>query len=226
MPLCSISMDPKTIRTRLQELAFLNSQASIWYKASPAGQASSANGNGKVPAESAEGCWEKLHYSGGLREYVQHLNRDNSPMHEPIFIREEVSSADMALPCVQHPHLRCSLAMRPRSASTASLHATLHAFIRHWTQILPKAISDRRSAGHANAGGWGGCGGCSAMVLGYLLRPLSGLCQQCKNNRRGHSYRGLQGMLPGWLSPFLVHVTALDASRDLSRQLAVALQSL
>ena len=89
----SISMDAKTIRTRLQELAFLNSKATIWYKASSAKQASSAssNGNGAAPAESAEGGWEKLHYSGGLREYVQFLNQDNSPMHEPIFIREEVS---------------------------------------------------------------------------------------------------------------------------------------
>ena len=82
-------MDAKTIRTRLQELAFLNSKATIWYKASSAKQASSAssNGNGAAPAESAEGGWEKLHYSGGLREYVQHLNQDNSPMHEPIFIQ-------------------------------------------------------------------------------------------------------------------------------------------
>ena len=95
MFLCSISMDAKTIRTRLQELAFLNSKATIWFKASLAGQAS-AKGNGAAPAESAEsaeGGWEKLHYSGGLREYAQHLTRDSSPMHDPIFIQEEVSSS-------------------------------------------------------------------------------------------------------------------------------------
>ena len=99
MSVCSISMDAKTIRTRLQELAFLNSKATIWYKASSAKQAPSAssNGNGAAPAESAEGGWEKLHYSGGLREYVQFLNQDNSPMHEPIFIREEVSSVCLLL---------------------------------------------------------------------------------------------------------------------------------
>ena len=81
-------MDPKTIKMRLQELAFLNSKATIWYKAA-SGKEASANGNGAVPAE--DDGWEKLHYSGGLREYVQFLNQDNSPMHEPIFIREEVS---------------------------------------------------------------------------------------------------------------------------------------
>ena len=87
-------MDAKTIRTRLQELAFLNSKATIWFKASSAKQAS-ANGNGAAPAESADDGWEKLHYSGGLQEYVQHLNRDNSPMHEPIFIQDEVSRLAM-----------------------------------------------------------------------------------------------------------------------------------
>ena len=86
---CRISMDPKTIRTRLQELAFLNSKATIWFKAS-SGRQASANGNGAALGISPEEDWEELHYSGGLREYVQHLNKDNSPMHEPIFIQDEV----------------------------------------------------------------------------------------------------------------------------------------
>ena len=81
-------MDPKTIRTRLQELAFLNSKATIWFKASSAKQQPSSNGS--APAAALDAGWEKLHYSGGLREYVQHLNRDNTPMHEPIFIQDEV----------------------------------------------------------------------------------------------------------------------------------------
>ena len=81
-------MDPKTIRTRLQELAFLNSKATIWFKASSAKQQPSSNGSS--PAATLDAGWEKLHYSGGLREYVQHLNRDNTPMHEPIFIQDEV----------------------------------------------------------------------------------------------------------------------------------------
>ena len=83
-----ISMDPKTIRTRLQELAFLNSKATIWFKASSAKQQPSSNGS--APVADPDAGWEKLHYSGGLREYVQHLNRDNTPMHEPIFIQDEV----------------------------------------------------------------------------------------------------------------------------------------
>ncbi len=110
-------MDPKTIRTRLQELAFLNSKATIWFKASSAKQQPSSNGS--APAAALDVGWEKLHYSGGLREYVQHLNRDNNPMHEPIFIQDEVGcsptsnltrcagcflSKEVALPCFSFPH--------------------------------------------------------------------------------------------------------------------------
>lgn len=114
-------MDAKTIRTRLQELAFLNSEATIWYKTSAARQASAANGNGAAPAESAGGGWEKLHYSGGLREYVQHLNRDNSAMHEPIFIREEVSRLYTVLPiCGRHA------TVQPGNAALAVIPLHLH----------------------------------------------------------------------------------------------------
>ena len=113
-------MDPKTIRTRLQELAFLNSRATIWFKASSASFAKQQpSSNGSTPAAAPDAGWEKLHYSGGLREYVQHLNRDNTPMHEPIFIQDEVGCSptsnlarctlcflnqEVALPCFSFPH--------------------------------------------------------------------------------------------------------------------------
>lgn len=130
-------MDAKTIRTRLQELAFLNSDATIWFRAlqqaktgtssssssngaspleedsSSASSSSSSNGNGAAPHDAeappaaaggsdgaAQGGWEKLHFSGGLREYVKHLNRDLQPMHEPLYIRDKVWAAYLPEPCV------------------------------------------------------------------------------------------------------------------------------
>lgn len=115
-------MDARTIRTRLQELAFLNSDATIWFRAlqhTPApttssngdsngasppqatsSRSGSSNGNGAAPDAEAPAAvaggdgatqgWEKLHFSGGLREYAKHLNRDLQPMHEPLYIKETV----------------------------------------------------------------------------------------------------------------------------------------
>lgn len=88
-------MDPKTIRTRLQELAFLNSEATIWLRAPP-GHSADSNGAAASSAASngadhpADDGWEKLHFSGGLKEYVAFLNRDSQPMHDPIYITEKV----------------------------------------------------------------------------------------------------------------------------------------
>ncbi len=93
-------MDPKTIRTRLQELAFLNSNATIWFRTIESGSAPS-NGNGASPPPEPE--WEKLHFDGGLCEYVKYLNRDSQPMHEPIFVTEKVRAW----------HCHCSLANFP-----------------------------------------------------------------------------------------------------------------
>ncbi|KAK9916038.1 hypothetical protein WJX75_007671 [Coccomyxa subellipsoidea] len=82
-----VTMDPKTIRTRLQELAFLNSDATIWFRAIDYTTPQSS-GNGAGPHSEPE--WEKLHFDGGLCEYVKYLNRDSQPMHEPIFITDKV----------------------------------------------------------------------------------------------------------------------------------------
>ncbi len=107
--ICRVSMDAKTIRTRLQELAFLNSKATIWFKASSGGQLSH-NGNGVAARTAPEEGWEELHYSGGLREYVQHLNKDSSPMHEPIFIQDEVrQSALFTIECNMHSNSTCQV---------------------------------------------------------------------------------------------------------------------
>lgn len=133
-------MDAKTIRTRLQELAFLNSKATIWFKASSAKHAS-ANGNGAAPTESADDGWEKLHYSGGLQEYVQHLNRDNSPMHEPVFIRDEVSRLSMLVLAVAS----CTVAIvyRPDKPLPTAQNASL---LSHLAWYLPFSEEELRQS--------------------------------------------------------------------------------
>lgn len=125
-----VKFEPDTIRTRLREVAFLNSAATIRFRAAPGAAgadglsiaqslaaesaaaaaasdeaaehvSSSGNGNGasSAPAPAAgaaasspaKGCWEKFHFSGGLEEYVRFNNRDNTPMHDPIYISRTVS---------------------------------------------------------------------------------------------------------------------------------------
>ena len=110
LPGCRATFDPDTIRSRLRELAFLNSRASIFFRAldgkkapasssngsSSANGSSSSNGGGAPAAEAAaagpvrEG-WETFHYSGGLAEYVRYLNRDKEPIHEPFYFSKTVS---------------------------------------------------------------------------------------------------------------------------------------
>lgn len=84
-------MDPKTIRTRLQELAFLNSNATIWFRALETSSAQISS-NGRGPHDEPD--WEKLHFEGGLCEYVKYLNRDSHSMHEPIFVSDKVRRND------------------------------------------------------------------------------------------------------------------------------------
>ena len=34
--------------------------------------------------------WEKLHFDGGLKDFVAWVNRDKGPMHEPIYVSKQV----------------------------------------------------------------------------------------------------------------------------------------
>ncbi|KAI3431387.1 hypothetical protein D9Q98_004441 [Chlorella vulgaris] len=97
------TFDPDTIRSRLRELAFLNSRATIKFRAldpktsSSRSSNGSSNGSGAAAAADAQAGgngmetkqadedWEVFHYSGGLVEYVKFLNRDKEPIHEPIY---------------------------------------------------------------------------------------------------------------------------------------------
>ena len=72
--------DPDTARTRLRELAFLNSTATIKFRAQQ------AHSNGSAAA--AE--WQVFHFSKGLADYMEYLNRDKESMHKPIRISKTV----------------------------------------------------------------------------------------------------------------------------------------
>lgn len=85
-----VTIDADTIRSRLRELAFLNSAATIHCQvidSSRKGSNSSTNGS----SNGAQPDWEEFHFSGGLKEYVQYNNRDKHAMHEPIYIKREAS---------------------------------------------------------------------------------------------------------------------------------------
>jgi DNA gyrase subunit B len=92
----------------LRELAFLNSRATIKFRAldpktsSSRSSNGSSNGSGAAAAADAQAGgngmetkqadedWEVFHYSGGLVEYVKFLNRDKEPIHEPIYFTKTV----------------------------------------------------------------------------------------------------------------------------------------
>ena len=123
-----VKFEADTIRTRLREVAFLNSSASISFRAAsgaagadglsiteslathisstgsahgtaePGSSAGNGDGGASVAAAAAaaaaspvKGTWESFHFSGGLEEYVRYNNRDNTPMHDPIYISRTVS---------------------------------------------------------------------------------------------------------------------------------------
>lgn len=107
---CSVNFEPETIASRLRELAFLNSAATINFRALPKGAsgsratassatngsagASSSSSSESSDEESQDGHahpWQTFHYSGGLLEYVKYLNNERQPFHEPIMISRKVS---------------------------------------------------------------------------------------------------------------------------------------
>ncbi len=83
------TFDPDTIRGRLRELAFLNKEATIYFRARNGAvkkeKEEKEEGKGGEGAESDPDGYETLHFSGGLSEYVEHINRDRIPAHDPIF---------------------------------------------------------------------------------------------------------------------------------------------
>jgi DNA gyrase subunit B len=68
-----VEFDRKTLEHRLRELAFLNSGVSIHFK----------DLRGPEPFE------ETLYYEGGVKAYVQHLDRSRTALIQPIYINAE-----------------------------------------------------------------------------------------------------------------------------------------
>ncbi len=69
----SLEFDFNVLRKRLQEIAFLNPNAKIILK------------------EEKTGKKEILHYSGGLIEFVKHINKSKQVLHKPIYFKKEMN---------------------------------------------------------------------------------------------------------------------------------------
>lgn len=93
---CRISINPETIRARLRELAFLNSTATISFRAGPA-------------KDGAELEWTDFHFGGGLREYVEWINSGKQAIHKAFLIAKEVyiQPTNFLSKCVNMGHDSC-----------------------------------------------------------------------------------------------------------------------
>ena len=69
---CRISIDPDTIQSRLRELAFLNSNSTISFRANPG-------------PDKPETQWKDFNFKAGLRDYVEWMNEGKEPLHKPFF---------------------------------------------------------------------------------------------------------------------------------------------
>lgn len=78
------TFDTKVIKSRLRELAFLNSSASIHYMVEEEA--------GDSPPE-----WATFHFEGGLKEYVQYLNRDKKALHDVVAFQGEKGGVKVRL---------------------------------------------------------------------------------------------------------------------------------
>jgi DNA gyrase subunit B len=68
------NFDFNVLRKRLQEIAFLNSNAKIILK------------------DERTGKKEIFHYTGGLQEFVKHINKSKSALHKPIYFKKQMDS--------------------------------------------------------------------------------------------------------------------------------------
>ena len=111
--LCSAIYDPDTIRTRLRELAFLNSTATIKFRATE------AHSNGNTD-------WQVFHFSRGLADYMDFLNRDKEALHQPISISKTVSAlATGGYPDILGPLYRTGFVQNTHQLAPAQLVSCL-----------------------------------------------------------------------------------------------------
>ena len=70
----TLEFDFAVLKKRLQEIAFLNPSATIILK------------------DEKNGKSETFHYSGGLIEFVSHINKSKPILHKPIYFKKQVDS--------------------------------------------------------------------------------------------------------------------------------------
>jgi DNA gyrase subunit B len=68
----TVEFDFVVLKKRLQEIAFLNPGARITLE------------------DEKDGKKEEFHYSGGLIEFAEHINKSKSPIHKPIYFKKEM----------------------------------------------------------------------------------------------------------------------------------------
>ena len=108
LTLRSLKFNPDTIELRLRELAYLNSAATIKFRAlgkkraikavesdsdpeDTDTQAASVSANGTAETVSpAPGDWKVFHYDGGIQEFVAWVNREKPVIHDPIYVSKKV----------------------------------------------------------------------------------------------------------------------------------------
>jgi len=80
-----VSLDAHLLTNRFREVAFLHGGATINYRLR-----SEENGEGDK--------WKAFQFEGGLKEYVEWLNRDKTAMHPPIYFRATSEDVEVVLP--------------------------------------------------------------------------------------------------------------------------------
>ena len=80
--------DAHVLTSRFREIAVLNGGATLHYRFRDGTD------------ESDE--WKSFHYEGGLREYVEWLNRDKEALHETIFASR--AAEDVQVPSLPQKH--------------------------------------------------------------------------------------------------------------------------
>lgn len=108
---CRLQFNPETIELRLRELAYLNSAATVSFRALSA-------------AASEAPDWTQFHFKGGIKEYVAWVNREKPIMHDPIFVSKKVHSKPQAAQTLSKFTL-------PLTLQNISLELAWHGYVQH-----------------------------------------------------------------------------------------------
>jgi DNA gyrase subunit B len=132
----------ETMAQRLRELAFLNSGVRIVLK----------DERGTKDRD------QEFHYEGGIVEFVTHLNKNRSALHEPIFIKGEKDSVAMEIALQYNDSYQETIFTFANSINTpeggmhlagfrGALTRTLNAYLTGEASRLPKDLKDTQLTG-------------------------------------------------------------------------------